>query len=96
MIPMVIPDDDFVAVDEIEQKLGATEVTRNEERERIGDRLRSTEHNVLEKRFILILTNLYLALSRTLEAARISSSRPATVPSADGHVKLLTILTTQR
>lgn len=35
------------------------------------------------------MLTLFQALSRTLEAAKISSSRPPTVPSAEGHVKVV-------
>ncbi|KAF9653035.1 hypothetical protein BDM02DRAFT_3265692 [Thelephora ganbajun] len=67
--PVIVPDDDFMAVEALQQQIADTQVTRTKDLESINDKLKG--------------------LLRALEAAKISCSRPTSVPSASGHEKTI-------
>ncbi|KAF9792334.1 hypothetical protein BJ322DRAFT_1016150 [Thelephora terrestris] len=74
--PVIVPDDDFMVVEALQQQIGNTQATRTKEVENINDKLKG--------------------LLRALEAAKISCSRPTSVPSARGHEKMINELDSSR
>jgi len=69
MIPIIDPEEDYLAIAAAEEQMAATEEDRRREMEELNTK--------------------YQSAKRALEAARISSTRPSTIPSAEEHAALL-------
>jgi len=67
--PVIVPDDDFMAADALQQHIASTQAERTKELESINDKVKG--------------------LLRALEAAKVSCSRPPSVPSASGHERTI-------
>jgi len=74
--PVIVPDDDFMAVEAIQQQIRNAQATRTKDLENVNDKLKG--------------------LLRALEAAKLSCSRPTSVPSASGHEKMINELDSNR
>ena len=95
---MIVPDDDFMAAEAIEQQIENTQARRTKEIESINEELKGKQEAELSvlgwcktsKRKKLA------GVLRALEGAKVSCSRPRSVPSASGHEKMMNELDKNR
>lgn len=91
MRPMLDPEEDFMTIVAAENKIVASEAKRKKELEEAHMKLKGT--SIASWTHICVwLINLRddaLALSRLYETARVSSTRPASIPSREDHASML-------
>lgn len=83
---IIDPEEDYMTIAAAEEQMSLTEAARKKETDQTKLKLRGATFATL--RLWQYLSNL-LELARVLEAARVSSTRPATVPSAEAHATTL-------
>lgn len=86
MAPIIDPEEDYLTIVAAEERIAASEAKRRKEMDEAHANLKGVFHRLTSRpssHFRL------LALSKVLEAARISSTRPASVPSAKSHATAL-------
>jgi len=84
MLPIIDPDEDYLTIVAADEQFTASEARRKKELEEAHAKLRGrlcTTCSIHKP----IANIAHLALSRILEAARVSSTRPGSVPSEQAH-----------
>ncbi|KAH0584319.1 hypothetical protein H2248_009863 [Termitomyces sp. 'cryptogamus'] len=86
MFPIIDPEEDYLTIVAAEEKIAATESQRKREIEEAQANMKGEPLSQMSEPLVL---NQRTALVKLLEAARISSKRPASVPSEQAHAKVL-------
>ena len=89
-----MPDDDFMVVEALQQQIANTQAGRTKDLEGINDKVKGKTGVV--KAIVVRIKRKSAGLVRALEAAKISCSRPVSVPSASGHEKMINELDSNR
>ena len=92
MLPIMNPDEDYLTIVAAEEKIASSEAKRKKELEEAHAHLKGW---CLDLEFIPHSTAL-VALSRVLEAARISCTRPSSIPSEEAHTATMNELDSGR
>ncbi|KAG5651778.1 hypothetical protein H0H81_007417 [Sphagnurus paluster] len=77
MLPIIDPEEDYLTIVTAEEKIARTNAQRKKELEEAHANMKGADNST------------FAALSKVLEAARVSSTRPASVPSAKAHAAAL-------
>ena len=85
MRPIIDPEEDYLTIVAAEESIAVSEAKRKKQLEEAHANLKGA----LPLRDAHMGVLNFAALSRTLEAARVSSTRPASVPSAGAHAAQL-------
>ena len=93
MLPIIDPEEDYLTIVAAEEKIAAAEAKRKKELEEAYANLKG---QVPSWKMGTADIRLTTALSKVLEAARVSSTRPASVPSAEAHAGSLNELDISR
>jgi kinetochore protein Spc24 len=88
MRPIIDPEEDYLTIVAAEQKLAASEAKRKKELEEAHANLKGKSFIYKTESWISYLFSR-IALAKALESARISSTRPDSVPSAEVHASAL-------
>jgi kinetochore protein Spc24 len=88
MLPVMDPEEDYMTIVAAEEKISSSEAARKKELEEAHAKLKGQSAPTMCSRDTST-TLVFLALSRVLEAARVSSTRPASVPSGEAHAATL-------
>lgn len=86
MAPIIDPEEDYLTIVAAEERIAASEAKRRKEMDEAHANLKGASRTLAS---LMRSDWCLLALSKVLEAARISSTRPASVPSAKSHATAL-------
>lgn len=86
-VQIMDPDEEYITIASAEEQMSLTAAARKKELDEARSKMKGARASVSRTIFTHSVT--YQALAKSLEAARISSTRPASVPSADAHTNTL-------
>lgn len=85
-VQIMDPDEEYITIASAEEQMSMTEAARKKEIDEARAKMKGKFTHLYIPRGPL---NAFSVLIKTLEAARISSTRPASVPSAEAHTNTL-------